>query len=184
MRKVNRVALGITLILPIAYGVYVARMNYQGYCIAQGRQLTDEEKLRVAIAYELKQYPPAVDYHKPPPEKQNVAAGYFLKPINPIYYRDVDEFLAVNPGCCQLKLKRSVDQPVLLFRERASGAVTSFARITYKVRFLDKDNNAQAIEHTTYPALSNCGVPFNEPDMLFMSDLLFYYLALMNRTKP
>jgi hypothetical protein len=181
MHRITVALLGLALAVPIAYGTYAARLNYQGYCFAQEKYLTDDEKLRVAIAHELKRYPPSVEYHKPPLGKETIALGYYAQPLKPIYYHDVDEFLALNPGCCELKLKRSVEEPVLLFREWVTGAVTSFARITYQVRFSDKENSLQAIEHTVYPPLSNCGVPFPQPDMLFMDDLYFYYLAFTNR---
>ena len=175
MRSITIALLGFVLVASSGYGVYVARLNYQGYCFAQEKYLTDDEKLRVAIADELRLYPPIVEVRK-----NGLNDGY-LKPKQPIYYRDVDEFLALNPGCCTLRLKRSPEEPVLLFREWVTGAVTSFARITYQVRFLDKDNTPKTLEHTVYPPLSNCGVPFPRPDMLFMDDLYFYYLAFTNR---
>jgi cbb3-type cytochrome oxidase subunit 3 len=177
MRHLLRILLVLAFSIFVIYCAYFAYMNHKGYCFAQEKYLTDDEKIRVAIAHEIRRYPRTERY------TDSGLLVEYLPPQNLIPYRDVDEFLTINPNCCQLRKKRNSEQPVLLFREWTTGAVTSFASIAYQDRFLDEESNSKIILRTAYPALSNCGVPFSADlqRMLFMDDLYFYYLAFTKR---
>ena len=79
----------------VAYLGYLARLNYTGYCHAEGKYLTDGEKIRMAVADELKRYPPAISSAYVGGKKLPIAA-------NPIHYQDVNDFLRLNPACCSV----------------------------------------------------------------------------------
>lgn len=157
MRRLKWALLWLVLGSAVGYGVYIARLSYSGYCFAEGRYLSDAEKVRVAVADVLKKYPPSVELRKHHPDAKIV--GY-LPPEKPIFYRDVDEFLALNPGCCAITLRRKeLEDSGARFEDKLTGTVSSFVGMDYWVLYWDDDNKEQAIKTEGYLPLSNCGKP-------------------------
>jgi hypothetical protein len=68
--------------------ILLGGMTYSGFCFKELRYISDEEKIRIAIAYILKE-----NRENVVPYKDNS----FLYP-----YKDVDDFLVSNPSCCQI----------------------------------------------------------------------------------
>lgn len=150
--------------------IYIGRMNYAGYCFSEGKYLTDEEKVRVAVADVLKLYPPPVI--RTPVEPDVWKLSY---PERPIYYRDVDEFLALNPSCCAISQVRNEHEGYRLgLLEKSSGKVTRFVDMNYAVRYFDAENKMQSIAVKGYLSISNCGKPVRWWEPL-QSDLDFIY---------
>lgn len=150
-------ALFVVLLIFASSLWFKAGMNYAGYCFAEGRVLSDEEKIRAVIKHVLQKYPPAVI-------STPVGHGWTVSaPLQPIHYKDVDEFLATNPGCCELTQTRSPEEGVgFTFMERLKGTASSFARIDYQVRYWDNGALKSALSKNHFAA-SNCGEPQQEP---------------------
>lgn len=136
---------------------FFAGMSYAGYCFPEGKVLSDQEKIRAVVRNVLKKYPPAVI-------RTPIDGGWSLSsPDKPIYYKDVDEFLALNPDCCELTQMRNLEEGVgFTFMERLKGTASSFARINYQVRYRE-DGAVKSVLSKNHFAISNCGEPQQEP---------------------
>lgn len=145
----------LVLISGFAYGVYLALLSYAGYCHAVGKYLTDDEKIRVALVDLLKKYPPSVILRKHHPDA--TVLGY-LPPENPIYYRDVDEFLALNPDCCKVNpTEKFMEGGTLTLVEKLTGTATSVIEANYLVRYRREDGKEGSIKTTGYLHITSCG---------------------------
>nr|WP_315486112.1 hypothetical protein [uncultured Undibacterium sp.] len=138
--------------------IYIGHKNYNGYCFAEGKYLTDAEKVRVAVADELSHYPPENISIYSEEWKRRQWANQL--PGEPIRYRDVDDFLTQNPDCCDITLTRKeIEWSDIPFADRATGAVSSFMGLKYWIRSRDSDGKIHEIKNLNYTALSNCGKP-------------------------
>ena len=170
------IAIG-SLIACGAYFGYLARLTYTGYCHMEGKYLTDEEKVRASVADVLSHYPPSVVLRKHHPDAK--IEGY-LPPESPVYYRDVDEFLKLNPNCCvvsPISVSKGMESTAPRFFERATGGVSSFVSMNYEVRYLDPSKEKKSVHVTGYLALSNCGIPVRWWNPLD-SEIFFIYQLL------
>lgn len=180
MHRLRHVLIFITLGLVTAYGAYLgylARLNYTGYCHAAGKFLTDDEKIRMAVADVLKTYPPAVI--RTPVVTDGLQ--FTRRPANPIYYRDVDDFLRRNPNCCHVSLSDEGSEsyePGYLWR--IVGATSGFVIVNYLVRYLDEDSTPQSKKIKATIPISNCGKPVNWTSPLD-SDLFFIIKFIENK---
>lgn len=128
-------------------------MNYAGYCLPAGRILTDDEKIRAAIGYLLKKYPPAAIRT---PLSEKVWAN--SPPEHPIFYKDVDDFLAINPDCCQLTAQRDSTEGHPGLTQRVTGTTIGYIKIEYQVRY-QENGIVKSVLYDEYPPISNCGKP-------------------------
>ena len=149
----------------LGYGVYLGYLGWlttRGYCHADGKYLTDDEKIRVALVNLLSKYPPAV-------VEKTVTGGQGRgrsAPVDPVHYRTVDEFLLLNPDCCKV---RSVTYPEPDVSpecigphdlvDTLKGVATCAIEVTYLVRFKDEHEAVQSIKTTGWLHISNCGTP-------------------------
>lgn len=155
MPNLKPVLAALLLGLPIACGSYVARQNYLGYCFAQHRYLSDQEKVASVVVHLLQNYPPAM--LRTPVEP---GVWHATRPQRPLYYTSVADFLARNPDCCALSLTRKELEgsgPTLM--ERVTGTVSAFVGTEYKVRYRDDQDSIREIAVTGFQAISNCGKP-------------------------
>jgi hypothetical protein len=86
-------------------------------------------------------------------------------PKNPIYYRDVDEFLSLNPDCCKFippAIFREGDGNFALV-ERLTGEATNLIKVDYQVRYFDEDKTVRSIKATDYLYITSCGKPGDAP---------------------
>ncbi|MDP3251151.1 MAG: hypothetical protein Q8M77_04500 [Hydrogenophaga sp.] len=151
----KNVLMGVMILVPALYIANTARLNYQGYCVSERKYLSDEEKIRVAAASILAQYPPAVILRK----IRDGAIEQYTPPEQPIYYRNIDEFIALNAGCCKIIPKFSSDDRLPNLLERGTGTIYGIADITYQVRYLDNSELMQVTQARTRLPVSNCGLP-------------------------
>lgn len=165
MRSLKLGLMWILFAAVLGCGVYLGYLGWlttRGYCHAEGKYLTDEEKIRVALVDLLRKYPPAV-------VDKTVTAGQGRgrsAPVNPVRYRNVDEFLFLNPDCCKV---RSVTYPELDVSpecigshdlvDTLMGVATCAIEVTYLVRFKDEHEAVQSIKTTGWLHISNCGNP-------------------------
>ena len=133
---------------------FKAGMSYAGYCFAEDKTLSDNEKMRAVVKHVLKKYPPAVI--RTPVDS---LAWSVSSPEEPIHYKDVDDFLTLNPGCCELTEMRSPEEGSgFNFMERLTGTVSGYARIDYRVLYRE-DGVVKSILSKNHLAISNCGKP-------------------------
>lgn len=137
----------------IAYLVHLARLVDSGYCFAAEKYLTEEEKIRVALVDLLKKYPPPVIRTPVEPRVSSLSA-----PKNPIHYRDVDEFLSLNPDCCKVEsAELSMEGGKLTLLEKLTGTATDIVVVNYLVRYRDDDNTERAIKTLESLRITSCG---------------------------
>ena len=166
MHRLKLLLIWATFAAVLGYGVYLGYLGWlttNGYCHAQGKYLTDDEKIRVALVDLLSKYPPAVVLGKHHPDAK--VLGY-LSPQNPIHYRDVDDFLSLNPDCCivgstsgEPRVTNPEDIGPANLIETLMGTATRAIEVTYLVRFKDANDVAQSIRTTGWLHISNCGTP-------------------------
>lgn len=157
MRRVIPWLLILMLTSGLAYLGYLARLTDNGYCHAAGKYLTDEEKIRIALGDLLKKYPPSVILRKHHPDATVLG---FLPPENPIYYRDVDEFVSLNPNCCKVRPTETYTEgATVTLAEKLTGTATSVIETNYLVRYRGEDNLEHRIKTTVSLHVTNCGTP-------------------------
>jgi hypothetical protein len=125
--------------------VTIAALNYSGFCLPQGRYLTEQELIDIGARDEFRFYPPS---HYP---------GFAATIHNPIPYDSFEDFISRNPNCCSLsRTGREGGAPTLL--HRFSGYFATFVRVEYRV-----EEDAAGAPKTTvsYIAITNCGFPWN-----------------------
>ena len=130
-------------------------LNYIGFCFKERRFLSDEEKISIAISTTLSIYPPVVLEYGEKDGRVFCTGGY--KPANPIYYKNVDEFLLENPDCCRVteKMERS-GYPIRL-QLRLLGSANTFVEVKYKAKYIDANGIERSQITERYFAISNCG---------------------------
>jgi hypothetical protein len=153
-KRCAAVALGLALL----YLLVRAGLNYSGFCLEQRRFYTDREKIEIAIGMILRGYPPTLIEVVTYPEGRKVDR-YFL-PERPVPYRSVDEFLQVNPDCCEVTQREhpKISGNVSL-GNRLFGITSANVRVRYRVRYLDANGRMITEIMEPYIAISNCGRP-------------------------
>ncbi len=132
--------LSLFLGIPLAIGYF--GLNYSGFCFAQMRYLSDEEKIRSVFDY------------------QNARSEL---PINFKYYEHIkyesfDEYIKENPDCCKINSKRGHDVPVPWFLDRIFGFNSGdFIFIDFKMRYVDEKGKQRIKTLNFENAVQNCG---------------------------
>jgi hypothetical protein len=150
MKYVKRFFLAVT-VLTVGGFVWWAGMNYTGYCHAEGRYLSDEERINLAITNILQTYPPVLT-------ENAVGVIHAKRPDNPIYYADIAEFKSANNNCCNITQvgPEGKNDRVSLY-SRITGSISGLVHVKYLVRYKDEHGNYLSKTHETYPAITNCG---------------------------
>ncbi|HSC74692.1 MAG TPA: hypothetical protein VLB90_00460 [Pseudomonadales bacterium] len=150
MKYIKQFFLAVTL-LAVGGFVWWAGMNYTGYCHAEGRYLSDEEKIDLAIRDILQTYPPVLT-------ENAVGVIHSKRPENPVYYTDITEFKSSNNNCCnitQVGPEGKNDRASLY--SRITGRISGFVHVKYLVRYKDEQGTGLSKSIDTYPAITNCG---------------------------
>lgn len=156
------------------FGLYVAKLNYAGYCFAEDKYLSDAEKIRKAVEATLKNYPPSnlIGYRHDLQRDDQVPqpAGQV------IHYSSVDEFYSLNPECCAVSpvvAYKGSESYGAEFREKVTGTISGFVYMNYSVRYKDTNAVVQSIKVVSYLPISNCGeiVTWWRP---LLSDVFFH----------
>lgn len=174
------IVLGVLIAL-----VSLASLNYSGFCIPQGRWLTDEEKIRLA-ASAVANNGPTFNYlndhmRKALPESETRFRNFEVEYTD---YRDetiwkeipgggfsrigranVDDFMRQNPNCC--KVVGSEGKPFVFppFWWRILGNYDDVVEVRYTARFKDIKTRKPVYlkDYTEYPVITNCGYVFTQP---------------------
>jgi hypothetical protein len=153
-------------------------LNCLGFCFDKMRALSDDEKIRIAVSDILNLYGRKADYERIPggqvikSKRWIFGPGIKLKlgasdsetnefPAYPIPYRDVDEFLTLNPGCCYV-----TNQYHSIHNDEHGDAVDYFCFfggksaivvVNYIFKYKDKNGLLQHEFFTRYVGMNNCG---------------------------
>lgn len=148
----------VMLGLALLYAVVRGGLNYSGFCLEQGRSLTDHEKIEIAIERLLRSYPPTLI--QVVTQADGRQADRWFRPGRPIPYRSVEEFLQVNPDCCEVTLKEhpKIGGSISL-GNRLFGITSANVRVRYQVRYLDASGRIVSEYVEPYVAISGCGRP-------------------------
>lgn len=147
---------GAVALLAVGGSVWWTGMNYAGYCHAEHRFLSDEEKIHSAVQFVLNRYPPTIS-KKIDVTVNGVAqkSDYWYPPENPVMYKDINDFMAINPGCCRLSMRTGEGSPLSLL-DRITGYASTFVIVKYDVRY--KENGIEKSQmDSTAVAVRNCG---------------------------
>ncbi len=120
-------------------------LNMSGFCWADKRWLSDEEKIKMAVQYHM--------HRKILPFTIEHMGQFIIKDYEQIPYQDFDEFKALNPNCCTLNPKGSMDLPP----RSLSYNYTSTVRINYLMRYIDESGTKQTRQISFDNGLDNCG---------------------------
>ncbi len=126
--KVLRIIFFTWLVLFFIYGA----LNYSGFCFKEMRYLSDEEKIRIAVAKVNKMG--GGHYSKP-------QEGFF-KYIKVVPYESIDAFFHENPDCCTIVPYAGFEHVTGVawpptFWERFFGIYNSAVRIQYTRRYIE-----------------------------------------------
>jgi hypothetical protein len=77
-------------------------------------------------------------------------------PKKPIFYNSIEEFKEINRACCKLSdVDENREYTELI--TRASGGLSTYVRVRYKVRYLNSDNELIEVMREILVAVDNCG---------------------------
>ncbi|MEJ8840461.1 hypothetical protein [Ramlibacter sp. AN1133] len=158
----------------VALSVYPV-LNLAGFCFDENRFLDRQATIRDGISAVIAYYPSIrFAYNKLPPGGMQLAHGeerralmkysdgIELEQQQLVPYRDVDEFRAVNPGCCSFTPTPEFDEfPATSFLDKATGRAAGFVNIRFLVRF--RDSSGQLVSRLSAYSFgyTNCGRPMS-----------------------
>ncbi len=132
------------LAAPLLWFFGYSAVNLTGYCIAEKRFLSDDEKIGRAIMQI---------------ERRSNFSHYENGRINiwpRIKYESVNDFLAKNPNCCRL----NPDEPRetgYSFGNAIYGSAHDIIVLEYKARYMDENGNEQSVQVREDNVVGNCG---------------------------
>lgn len=138
--------LAFGLLALVAIVIVRSGLNYAGYCLAEGRWLTDEEIFRKQIARIIQQDKIYLQL----PKRGNVH-------YKAVKYKSVEEFLKQNPNCCKMHRFGPDGGVGISFRAKINGDYLDGMGIYYKARYLDKTGKIKELNRSVYPIVNNCG---------------------------
>ncbi len=142
----NFIKKNFLLVLILLLGGIPASLNYSGFCIAEGRYLSDEEKIEKVINSNLIPY------------SEYIFDVNNLKKSNPIErYKNVQEFLEKNPNCCFMDIKQAADAGPPSFWSRIFNTYTNVIVANYHEWFIDKNSNPNPKPKQRLFFIDNCG---------------------------
>lgn len=148
---------GAVALLAVGGTFWWTGMNYAGYCHAEHRFLSDEEKINSAIEFALYGYPPSISKEI----ELNVNGvsqkrEHWFIPEHSIKYQDLNEFNKINPACCRLSM-RTGEGSMPSFLDRITGYVSTYVLVNFKVRYLDEHQVEKYGDAGIAVAVKNCG---------------------------
>ncbi len=147
---------GVPALLAIGFSVWWMGMNYNGYCHAEGRYLSDEEKINSAVQFVLDRYPPTISKQIEVNDNGVVQKrDYWYAPEKPVMYKDINDFKLINPECCRFSFRTGEGRAPSVI-DRITGYVSSYVIVSYKVRYIEEHSEKYAMDGTAV-AIKNCG---------------------------
>jgi hypothetical protein len=131
---------GVLLILSVYFS-----LNYSGFCFAEKRYLSNEEKIRAVFDYQN--------------SRDILPIENFPDPKH-IKYKSFDEYIALYPDCCFVNPGGSYEVPPAKFLDRILGYNSGdVVVINFKVRYLNENGLLKITKVRFDNYLQNCGKP-------------------------
>lgn len=147
----KKIIIFLALGIPLSVLIYIGAKNYSGFCFAQNRYFTDEEKFRIVFN----------DINSKLNTTILVSEGqnYVRKSVQRIPYNSFEEYKKENTNCCKTSTRIPSEIPKEELDERIFGLDSGVTvALDYKTKYFDKDSNYYgAIDYTHYYILTNCG---------------------------
>ena len=128
---------GVLLILSVYFS-----LNYSGFCFAEMRYLSNEEKIRAEFDYQNSRDTLPLD--NPPDPKH-------------IKYKSFDEYIALYPECCSVNPGGPYEVSPTEFLDRIFGYNSGdVVVINFQVRYLDENGSLKTVENRFENYSPNC----------------------------
>lgn len=159
VRKIIYKLILLTMITLVLVVIVILSLNYAGFCFAERRFLSDEEKIKIAIKYILSTYPPVIDLFE---ERNEIVVKIGRNtPADPIRYDSMEDFLSQNPSCCKITKTMERSGYTVRLEHKLLGSVNTFVELKFKVKYVDEKGIVRTAMKTRYVAVSNCGHPWS-----------------------
>jgi len=136
-------------------------LNYAGFCFSEMRFLSDQEKIKIAVQYIFERYPKVGDEAWYSPLGSNSKIMKIKSwPENPVPYKNLNEFFAINPNCCKVTQDyRSIggEGDNTSAWGCISGKKSAIVGVRYLLRYRDENGDIQSKLKEIFPGISNCG---------------------------
>jgi len=165
-----------SIALATAVAIHVAQLQYVGYCLAEGRQLSDQEKIDRALDAIWRKSPGVLWIAAEKPE------GHVLRPaippwrnekgqdkvgVLPVPYTSLAEFQAANPNCCKIASLDPFNSEGggIGFSGRTFHSLSGYVVADYQVRYTVHGQGTQSATHRERVAVSHCGQATEVPSL-------------------
>ena len=120
-------------------------LNYSGFCFAEMRYLSNEEKIRAVFDYQNSRNKLPLDNLQHPKH---------------IKYKSFDEHITLYPECCSVNPGGPYEVPPTNFLDRIFGYNSGdVVVINFQVRYLDENGSLKTVSNRFDNYLQNCGKP-------------------------
>lgn len=120
-------------------------LNYSGFCFAEKRYLSDEDKIRAEFDYQN--------------SRNTLPLDNFPDPKH-IKYKSFDEYIALYPKCCAVNPGGPYEVAPAKFLDRILGYNSGdVVVINFQVRYLDENGSLKTVENRFENYSHNCGKP-------------------------
>lgn len=158
MVKALKVIVALITLGGIAWIVRLGVLGYSGYCPAEERVLSDQERIAIVVAQIVAQDPPVISMQMTDSDGRTYLDNQ--QPKHPIRYTSIAEFLVLNPNCCEVVQSAPESGPIDLL-DRISGRIAAYVHVKYRVRYLDDAGQPMETTANPYYAITNCGRPWS-----------------------
>ena len=138
------------IIIPSAIllcSIFVGGMNYTGFCLSQGRYLSDEEKISAGISYIERRDTVAIKTKDKGIQRYKRVHSYLGE----------EDFRSKNAQCCEVGMNLVGEYWEPSFLERVLGDYADKIKIKYIVHYLDEMGSAVSGHRETDLVITNCG---------------------------
>lgn len=142
----------LTVVVTIIVGAIVSApaLSYNGFCFSQGRFLSDQEHVGIAISRIMAL-----------PCYQLMSPTFQCVP--PIPYRDAADFRARNPDCCKIVRHNSdfAGSGVVTLSQQLFGYAARSVLVDFKISYVEADGRPRDTVGHGLIVVGNCGDVLN-----------------------
>lgn len=133
-----------------------AALNYSGFCMAEGRWLSDEERIRIGLPDSKLLLGGQGNVSITDNGKQS---GKWMgsEMVEIIPYANIEDFIQRNQNCCEVDRNLSGDFPPVSWIDVVLGRFATKIRKTYTVHYIDKTQTHRTQEIKSEFIQTNCG---------------------------
>jgi hypothetical protein len=129
-------------------------LSLSGFCFTQKRFMSTDEYFDAAIRQIMSQQLQPIVTRGP--------EGVGYKYVHPIPYRDVSDFRASNPDCCEFgSLNGGLQDGYVYFWDQIQGRAARSVHLKYTVNYLDDQGRRRSAQLEAQLVIGNCGKILN-----------------------